>query len=83
MSPVQMTCQQMVELVTEYLEGRLPAAERERFEAHLALCDGCQAYVDQMRALVAELGDTPAVELSPALESDLLAAFRDWRAGRS
>ena len=83
MSPVQMTCQQMVELVTEYLEGRLPAAERERFEAHLALCDGCQAYVDQMRALVAELGDTPDIDLSPALEDDLLAAFRDWRAGRS
>ena len=82
MSPVQMTCQQMVELVTEYLEGRLPAAERERFEAHLALCDGCQAYVDQMRALVAELGDTPDIALSPELESGLLAAFRDWRAGR-
>ena len=77
-----MTCQQMVELVTDYLEGRLPAAERERFEAHLALCDGCEAYVDQMRALVAELGDPPDIELSPALESDLLAAFRDWRAGR-
>ena len=82
MSPVQMTCQQMVELVTEYLEGRLPAAERERFEAHLALCDGCQAYVDQMRALVAELGDSATSGLSPELESGLLAAFRDWRAGR-
>ena len=77
-----MTCQQMVELVTDYLEGRLPAAERARFEAHLALCDGCEAYVDQMRALVAELGDTHDIALSPALESDLLATFRDWRAGR-
>ena len=77
-----MTCQQMVELVTDYLEGRLPAAERERFEAHLALCEGCEAYVDQMRALIVELGDIPDVELSPALENDLLAAFRDWRAGR-
>jgi anti-sigma factor RsiW len=83
MSPAQMTCRQMVELVTDYLEGRLPAAERERFEAHLARCDGCQAYVDQMRALIAELGETPEVALSPALEGDLLAAFRDWRAGRS
>ncbi len=77
-----MTCRQMVELVTHYLEGRLADADRDRFEAHLALCEGCQAYVEQMRVLVAELGDLPEVELSPALETDLLAAFRDWRAGR-
>jgi anti-sigma factor RsiW len=77
-----MTCQQMVELVTHYLEGRLPDADRERFEEHLAVCEGCQAYVEQMRALVAELGTLPEVELSPDLEADLLAAFRDWRSGR-
>jgi anti-sigma factor RsiW len=44
-----MSCSEFVELVTDYLEGRLEAAEAERFEAHLALCDGCQAYVAQMR----------------------------------
>ena len=78
-----MTCQQMVELVTHYLEGRLPAAEAARFEGHLAGCEGCQAYVEQMRSLIAELGALPEIELSPALEADLLAAFQDWRAGRS
>jgi anti-sigma factor RsiW len=78
-----MTCREMVELVTGYLEGRLPEAERRRFEAHLALCEGCQAYVEQMRALVAELGTLPRLELSPAVEDDLLTAFRDWRSGRS
>ncbi len=78
-----MTCRQMVELVTRYLEGDLPGAERRRFEAHLARCEGCQAYVEQMRALVAELGTLPEVRLSPAMEEDLLAAFRDWRSGRS
>ena len=78
-----MTCREMVELVTSYLEGHLPGAERRRFEAHLALCEGCQAYVEQMRALVAELGTLPQVELSPAVEDDLLTAFRDWRSGRS
>ncbi len=78
-----MTCQQMVELVTDYLEERLPGAERDRFEAHLAICEGCQAYVEQMRALVAELGTLPELALSPALEEDLLDAFRDWRSGRS
>jgi anti-sigma factor RsiW len=77
-----MTCQELVELVTGYLEGRLPDAERDRFEAHLSDCEGCQAYVAQMRVLVDELGRLPEVAPSPALEADLLAAFRDWRGGR-
>jgi anti-sigma factor RsiW len=83
MSAGDMTCRQMVELVTGYLEDRLPEAERRRFEAHLALCEGCQAYLAQMRALIEELGTHPEVQLSPAIEEDLLTAFRDWRAGRS
>ncbi len=83
MSPAGMTCQQMVELVTHYLEDRLPAGERARFEQHLAVCDGCQAYVEQMRALVDELGRLPEVAVPAALETDLLEAFRDWRGGRA
>jgi len=83
MSSAEMTCRQMVELVTHYLEGRLPAAERERFERHLAVCDGCQAYVEQMRAMVDELGRLPEVRVPEALERDLLDAFRDWRADRA
>jgi anti-sigma factor RsiW len=83
MSAGDMTCRQMVELVTGYLEDRLPEAERRRFEAHLALCEGCEAYLAQMRALIEELGTLPEVQLSPAIEEDLLTAFRDWRAGRS
>ena len=83
MSRAPLTCQQLVELVTDYLEDRLPAAERGRFEAHLAVCEGCEAYVEQMRALMDELGRLPEIEPPPALERDLLAAFRDWRSGRS
>ena len=83
MSRPPLTCQQLVELVTDYLEDRLPAAERRRFDAHLELCEGCVAYVEQMRALIAELGRLPQVNLPPAVETDLLAAFRDWRSGRS
>ena len=78
-----LTCQELVELVTDYLEDRLPAAERRRFEAHVAVCPGCEAYVEQMRALIAELGRLPQVDLPPAVETDLLAAFRDWHSGRS
>ena len=78
----ELTCRQMVELVTDYLEGRLPAGERDRFEAHLAECPGCEAYVEQMRVLVDELGGLSEVELPPPVEAQLLAAFRDWRGGR-
>ena len=74
-----MTCQELVSLVTDYLEGALTPSERARFEAHLAECDGCGEYLDQMRTtirLVGELGDDA---ISPVRHADLLAAFRSWR----
>jgi anti-sigma factor RsiW len=76
-----LTCQELVELVTDYLEGRLPVPDRARFEEHLAACEGCTAYVEQMRALVEALGALPEPVVPPELEADLLAAFRDWRGG--
>ena len=77
-----MTCQELVELVTDYLEGRLPDGERERFEQHLATCPACSVYLDQMRATIDALGHLPPESLSPEAERELLAAFRDWREGR-
>ena len=77
-----LVCQEFVELVTDYLEGTLPEAERLRFEAHLAECDGCDRYLDQIRATVATLGHLPAEDLDPDVRDDLLSAFRDWKAGR-
>jgi anti-sigma factor RsiW len=76
------TCREFVELVTDYLEDRLPAAERERFEDHLALCPGCQAYMDQMRATLRALGRIPEESLSPAAREELLHTFRGWKAAR-
>jgi anti-sigma factor RsiW len=75
----ELTCREMVELVTDYLEDRLDPTERERFEAHLTLCEGCQAYVDQMRQTIAALGRLAEEDLSPAAREDLLTAFRTWR----
>jgi anti-sigma factor RsiW len=66
-------------LVTDYLEGRLSAADRSRFEEHLDECDGCTAYVEQMRRTIEALGHIPEESLSPEAERELLAAFRDWR----
>ena len=76
-------CIELVELITDYLEGALPAAERARFEHHLAGCDDCRAYVDQMRATIGALGRLPPGSLSAEAKTRLLDAFRDWRAGAS
>jgi anti-sigma factor RsiW len=84
MTPTQtapLSCQELVELITDYLEGALAPADAQRFERHLAGCDGCTAYVEQMRATIAALGHLPPESLSPQAERELLAAFRDWRAG--
>jgi anti-sigma factor RsiW len=75
----ELTCREMVALVTEYLEDRLDPGERARFEAHLALCEGCTAYLDQMRRTIGALGQLSEDQLSPAAREDLLAAFRTWR----
>jgi anti-sigma factor RsiW len=77
----KLSCQELVELVTDYLEGVLPDAERERFDAHLATCDGCSRYVEQMRATLRVTGELTPASLSPEAEESLLEAFRAWRAG--
>ena len=74
------TCQQVVELVTDYLEGELDDATRAELEAHLALCPGCDAYLSQMRTTIDELGHVPVESLSEQAQSDLMAAFRAFHA---
>ena len=76
----QLSCQELVELVTDYLEGALPADEHVRFEEHLAPCDGCREYVEQMRTTIRLAGHISPASLSREAEEALLAAFRDWKA---
>jgi anti-sigma factor RsiW len=74
-----MTCRQVVELMTDYLEGALSAVERARFEDHIAGCDGCRAYLAQLqmaRNIAGRLADEP---VPAAVEKELLEAFRSWR----
>jgi anti-sigma factor RsiW len=78
----EMGCQELIEVITDYLEGGLSPDEIERFEAHLAECSGCRIYLVQMRETVTALGHLPPESLSPEAERRLLAAFRDWRQGR-
>ena len=76
-----LSCQELVELVTDYLEGALPPDERGRFESHLSECGSCEEYLEQIRA-TAELAGTLTLEsLSPEAERTLLDAFRDWKRG--
>ena len=81
MTPVQMTCRTLVELVTDYLEGALAPDERARFDAHLAECEGCTRYVEQIRTTVAVAGRTRDLEARPEV-TQLLGAFRDWHRRR-
>jgi anti-sigma factor RsiW len=73
------TCHEVVELVTEYLERALPADEASLFEQHLNFCDGCIVYVEQMRATVATVGRITEEDVPPEATERLMTAFRDWR----
>jgi anti-sigma factor RsiW len=77
-----MNCRQVVELMTAYLEGGLSAGDRARFEAHIAGCDGCAAYLAQMRMtrrVVGKLADEP---IPQGIQKELVEAFRSWRLHR-
>jgi anti-sigma factor RsiW len=82
MTPTEeMSCRELVELVTGYLEGTLAPAERSRFEAHLAGCRGCRAYLEQMRLTVTALGRLTEADIAPDAEEALRRAFRRWKRG--
>jgi anti-sigma factor RsiW len=74
-----LTCKQLVELVTDYLEEALPAEDRIRFDEHLAACPFCQIYLDQMRQTIRAAGHLPAGAMSQEALDVLLAHFRRWR----
>ena len=74
-----MTCAELVEVITDYLEGTLDPDDRRRFEAHLAACPYCVTYLDQMQEVIAEMGRLPVESLSLQRQDELLAAFRGWR----
>jgi anti-sigma factor RsiW len=76
-----MSCKELVELVTDYLEDTLPADERRRFEEHLTICAGCVVHVDQMRATVDAVGVLREDDVTPEARDALLNVFRDWKRG--
>ena len=74
-----LSCQELVELVTDYLEGALDERHVRAFNEHLAGCDGCTMYVEQLRVTIRITGTLTPDDLTPEAESALLQAFRDWR----
>jgi anti-sigma factor RsiW len=78
----ELTCQELVELVTDYFEGALPARDRARFERHIAGCPHCSTYLEQMRITILTLGRLPAESVSPTAREALLDAFQEWKRER-
>jgi anti-sigma factor RsiW len=78
-SAEHITCQEVVELVTDYVEGALPTDETALFEQHLNFCDGCVWYVAQMRMTVAAVGRIREEEVPAETRERLLTAFREWK----
>ena len=75
----QLICQEIVEVITDYLEGAMDAELQSSFEAHLAGCPHCTHYVEQMRAMIRVSGTIEAEALTPDFRAGLLAAFREFR----
>jgi anti-sigma factor RsiW len=80
--PLDLQCKELVELVTDYLEGRLSVDDRTRFEMHLGFCASCRTYVEQMRQVVSATGELTEDSIAPEARDALLRAFRTWKAGQ-
>lgn len=78
MTPEPMSCNELVELVTAYLDGSLDPTARSRFDMHLLDCDGCESYLQQFQATINTLGKIGNEHLDAEFRSKLMAAFRDW-----
>jgi anti-sigma factor RsiW len=76
-----LTCQELTEVLTDYLEGVMTVEDRARFEAHLAICDGCVTYVDHMRQVIATVHELRSDDVEATAPDDLLEAFRAWKRG--
>jgi anti-sigma factor RsiW len=74
-----LACRQVVELMTDYIEGTLPQPDRARLEAHLAGCPHCTEYLAQIRDLIGAAGHVEPDDLAPEAVDDLVTLYREWR----
>lgn len=80
-TPDDITCRELVELVTDYLESALPPSDLARFEAHLKICEPCRDYVQQVRQMVMAAGRVGDDSLDARTRESLLESFRGWKRG--
>jgi anti-sigma factor RsiW len=78
----ELVCQEVVELVSDYLEDALSARDRRRFERHIAGCEHCTAYLSQMRVTLRLTGRLAPGDLSPEARDELSEVFRHWKSGQ-
>ena len=81
MSEQELTCKEVVEIVNDYLEGAMTPHDRERFDRHVAGCDGCTNYVEQMRETIRLTGMLTEDQVPTGQRERLRAAFRNWKTG--
>jgi anti-sigma factor RsiW len=81
--PRNLTCQELVELVTDYLEGTLARRDREAFDVHIAGCTNCRRYLEQFRQTIALTGTLRETDVSPEAADALLAHFAEWKRNRA
>jgi predicted anti-sigma-YlaC factor YlaD len=74
-----LTCRELTEVITDYLEGRMSFMDRVRFRAHIGMCRDCRAYLDQMKQTVRAMGQLPPEDIPPEVRNQLLERFRDWK----
>ncbi len=74
-----MSCKELTELITEYLEGSMPLGQRIRFQIHLGLCLGCRNHLRQMKLTIQTLGKLPVESIPPAIRDEMLNRFRNWK----
>ena len=79
MTVPELTCKELVEVVTDYLEGGMPVDQRLLFEEHLAFCSWCRTYVEQMRETIRLTGTLEEEDIGPEARDALLDIFRDWK----
>jgi anti-sigma factor RsiW len=79
MTTTELTCKELVEIVTDYLEDRLSPDEKRRFEHHVAGCKGCRNYLDQMRETIHLVGALREESMPVPMRERMLRAFRDWK----
>jgi predicted anti-sigma-YlaC factor YlaD len=74
-----LSCKELVELVTDYLEGALSEQDSARFDSHIAKCDWCRIYIEQIKLTVKSMGQLSEANISPQAQGELLQAFRTWK----